>query len=65
MMPLPKVERVTVTLKHRMPTFNVSWMRIDHIMMSSHFQSRDCWTGTGEASDHRPVIADLVLGQTK
>jgi endonuclease/exonuclease/phosphatase family metal-dependent hydrolase len=52
-------------LKHRMPTFNLSWMRIDHIMMSSQFQSRNCWTGTGEASDHRPVIADLVLGQTK
>lgn len=49
-------------LKHRVPTLNVSWMRIDHIMMSSQFHTRQCWTGTGKASDHRPVIADLVLG---
>lgn len=48
-------------LKHRVPTLNASWMRIDHIMMSSQFQSRRCWTGTGKASEHRPVIADLVL----
>ncbi|HOP39741.1 MAG TPA: endonuclease/exonuclease/phosphatase family protein [Geobacteraceae bacterium] len=52
-------------LKHRVPTLNLSWMRIDHIMMSSRLQSRDCWTGTGKASDHRPVIADLVLVQTQ
>jgi len=49
-------------LQHRVPALNVSWMRIDHIMLSSQFQSRHCWTGTGKASDHRPVIADLVLG---
>ena len=49
-------------LQHRLPAFDFSWMRIDHIMMSSQFQSRRCWTGTGKASDHRPVIADLVLG---
>lgn len=47
--------------QRRLPTFNHSWMRIDHIMVSSHFQSRHCWTGTGEASGHRPVIADLVM----
>lgn len=45
------------------PELRYSWMRIDHIMMSSQFGSRRCWTGTWEASDHRPVIADLVLGQ--
>jgi vancomycin resistance protein VanJ len=49
-------------LKHRIPALNISWMRIDHIMISSQFQSRHCWTGTSKASDHRPVIADLALG---
>jgi endonuclease/exonuclease/phosphatase (EEP) superfamily protein YafD len=48
-------------LQHRLPALNVSWIRIDHFMMSSQFQARHCWTGTGDASDHRPVIADLVL----
>jgi endonuclease/exonuclease/phosphatase family metal-dependent hydrolase len=47
--------------QNKLPDLNVSWMRIDHIMMSSQFQSRNCWTGTGKASDHRPVIADLIL----
>jgi endonuclease/exonuclease/phosphatase (EEP) superfamily protein YafD len=48
-------------LLHRVPGFNCSWMRIDHIMMSSQLQSCRCRTGTGLASDHRPVIADLIL----
>jgi len=48
-------------LQHRVPQVNISWMRIDHIMMNSQLQSRSCWTGTGQASDHRPVIADLIL----
>jgi endonuclease/exonuclease/phosphatase (EEP) superfamily protein YafD len=48
-------------LQHRVPGFNLSWMRIDHIMMSSQFLSRSCRAGTGQASDHRPVIADLML----
>ena len=48
-------------LRNVAPIINTSWMRIDHIMMSSQFQSKRCWTGTGDASDHRPVIADLVL----
>ncbi len=39
----------------------VSWMRIDHIMLSSRLRSQHCWTGTGEASDHRPVYADLIV----
>ncbi len=39
----------------------VSWMRIDHIMLSSKLRSQRCWTGTGEASDHRPVFADLIV----
>jgi endonuclease/exonuclease/phosphatase family metal-dependent hydrolase len=50
-------------LQRRLPSFNYSWMRIDHIMINSYFQSWRSWTGTGEASDHRPVIADLVLVQ--
>lgn len=48
-------------LQHRIPWFRVPWMRIDHIMASSHFQSRCCWAGTAKASEHRPVIADLIL----
>jgi len=48
-------------LQHRLPGFSLSWMRIDHIMISSQFRSRNCRTGTGQASDHRPVIADLIL----
>lgn len=48
-------------LQNRLPVLNFSWMRIDHIMISSRFQARRCWTGTGKASAHRPVIADLVL----
>jgi endonuclease/exonuclease/phosphatase (EEP) superfamily protein YafD len=48
-------------LQNRLTWFRVSWMRIDHIMMSSQLQARRSWTGTGKASDHRPVIADLVL----
>jgi len=47
--------------KHRLPWLRVSWMRIDHIMTSAHFRAERCWAGTGEASDHRPVLADLVL----
>jgi vancomycin resistance protein VanJ len=39
----------------------LSWMRIDHIMLSSRLHSQRCWTGTGQASDHRPVYADLVV----
>jgi endonuclease/exonuclease/phosphatase (EEP) superfamily protein YafD len=48
-------------LQNRLPWLHVSWMRIDHIVMSSQLESRRCWTGTGKASDHRPVIADLAL----
>jgi len=48
-------------LQHRVPALNFSWVRIDHIMLSSQLRSLNCWTGTGKASDHRPVIADLVL----
>ena len=47
-------------LQRRVPWLTFSWMRIDHIMVSSHLRSLRCWTGTGKASDHRPVIADVA-----
>jgi vancomycin resistance protein VanJ len=50
-------------LQRRLPRMRASWMRIDHIMMSSQLETQRSWTGTGEASDHRPVIADLILKQ--
>ena len=48
-------------LQHRLPFLRLSWMRIDHIMMSSQLQTRRCWIGSGKASDHRPVMADITL----
>jgi len=48
-------------LQRRLPWIRASWMRIDHIMMSSQFETQRAWAGTGEASDHRPVIADIIL----
>ena len=49
-------------LRGRIPWLpRISWMRIDHIMLSSRLQAKHCWTGTGEASDHRPVFADLTV----
>lgn len=38
-----------------------SYVRIDHIFVSSHWQVKRCWAGGKDASEHRPVIADLVL----
>ncbi len=49
-------------LSARMPWLDLSWMRIDHIMLSRHLQAQRCWTGTGKASDHRPVIVDVIVG---
>lgn len=48
-------------LQHRIPWIHVSWMRIDHIFMSSQVHTLDCWTGTSKASDHRPVFAEILL----
>jgi vancomycin resistance protein VanJ len=50
-------------LRNKHPWFRRSWMRIDHIMISSHLESMHCWTGSGQASDHRPVFADLIIKQ--
>ena len=47
--------------KHRLPWLRVSWMRIDHVMVNSRFRTQRCFAGSGRASDHRPVIADLIL----
>ncbi|MBJ6726341.1 endonuclease/exonuclease/phosphatase family protein [Geomesophilobacter sediminis] len=47
-------------LNRRLPWLNYSWMRLDHVMTSHQLQAIRCWTGTKDASDHRPVIADLV-----
>lgn len=41
-----------------------SYVRIDHILTSNHFAAESCWAGGGAGSDHRPVIADLVLRPT-
>jgi len=38
-----------------------SYVRLDHILASRHWRVERCWTGGADASDHRPVIADLVL----
>ena len=38
-----------------------SFLRIDHILVSPEFTVTHCYAGGGEASDHRPVIADLFL----
>jgi len=33
----------------------------DHIMMNGYFETERGWADSSQASDHRPVIADLVL----
>jgi endonuclease/exonuclease/phosphatase (EEP) superfamily protein YafD len=49
-------------LQYRLPWLRLSWMRIDHIMAGGGLTPWHCWVGTGRASDHRPVLADLSLG---
>ena len=39
----------------------VPYVRIDHVLVSHQWQVRHCWVGNAKGSDHRPVIADLVL----
>ncbi len=39
-----------------------SFLRIDHILVSPQVAVHRCFTGAAEASDHRPVIADLTVG---
>ena len=38
-----------------------SFLRIDHILVSPQIGIADCFVGHPDASDHRPVIADLLL----
>lgn len=38
-----------------------SFLRIDHILVSAGIEVTACTVGGGEASEHRPVIADLRL----
>jgi endonuclease/exonuclease/phosphatase (EEP) superfamily protein YafD len=38
-----------------------SFLRIDHVLLSPEIGVADCFVGQKEASDHRPVIADLLL----
>jgi vancomycin resistance protein VanJ len=47
--------------KYRLPWLKLSWMRIDHVMVNGGFRTLRCWAGSAAASDHRPVLADLVL----
>ena len=38
-----------------------SFLRIDHILVSADIGVTRCYAGGAEASEHRPVIADLLL----
>ncbi len=48
------------TYGHRL-RLGVSFLRIDHVLFSAGLAAVDCVVGGGAASDHRPVIADLVV----
>ena len=39
----------------------VSFLRIDHILVSPDIGVRDAWVGWRGGSEHRPVVADLVI----
>src|SRR5690606_26602976 len=39
---------------------NVPWLRIDHILLSAHWDPTDCWIGTSAASDHRCIAARIA-----
>ena len=40
---------------------HISFTRLDHLLVSPKFGVSDCFAGGKEASEHRPVIADLWL----
>ena len=40
---------------------HISFLRIDHILVSPELGVVDCFVGGKEASEHRPVIADLAV----
>jgi endonuclease/exonuclease/phosphatase (EEP) superfamily protein YafD len=39
----------------------VSFLRIDHLLVSPEIGVRDAWAGWRGGSEHRPVVADLVV----
>jgi endonuclease/exonuclease/phosphatase (EEP) superfamily protein YafD len=41
----------------------LSFLRIDHILVSPEIGVADCFVGGAQASPHRPVIADLYLSR--
>lgn len=43
----------------------ISFLRIDHILVSEDIGVKSCFVGGSTASDHRPVIADLWLTRGK
>ncbi len=44
-------------------TKQTSWfgIRIDHVLYTQPWRCRKAWIGPGMGSDHRPLVADLVL----
>ncbi len=50
------------TYGHTLP-FRHSYVRIDHVFLSKQWRAQACWAGGAQGSDHRPVAADLVLGE--
>ena len=48
------------SLKMRSALFS-SFLRIDHILVSAEIGVADCFAGGAQASEHRPVVADLLL----
>ena len=48
------------SLKMRSALFT-SFLRIDHVLVSPGIGVADCFAGGAHASEHRPVVADLLL----
>lgn len=44
---------------------NSPWLRIDHILCSSHWDVERCWVGRSDGSDHRLVAAQLSLNASR
>ena len=44
---------------------NIPAKRIDYVLVSSHFGIRNISVIATQASDHRPVVADLLLGRQR
>jgi vancomycin resistance protein VanJ len=39
---------------------NIPWLRIDHILLSKHWDATACRVGSSDASDHRCIAARIV-----